>query len=63
MGKRWYRAQTLREWAEAHLSRDEPGDRERATELLGEALALFEEMNVPKYAERVRKRLHNLTTS
>jgi tetratricopeptide (TPR) repeat protein len=57
MTMRWYRAQTLREWAEAHLSRNEPGDRERAIGLLREALVLFEVMDVPKYAERVRERL------
>lgn len=60
MGKRWYRAQTLREWAEAHLARGEAGDRERAIELLREALGLFETMNAPKYAERVRGRLKEL---
>ena len=60
MGKRWYRAQTLREWAEAHLARGEAGDRERAIELLREALGLFETMNAPKYAERVRGQLKEL---
>ncbi len=58
--KRWYHAQTLREWAEAHLARNEPGDRERATELLRESLSLFEAMNVPKYAGMVRERLQQL---
>jgi len=67
MGKRWYRAQTLREWGEAHLARrrspsgdNEPGDRERARELLQESLKLFEEMGVTKYAEEVRRRLAEL---
>lgn len=41
----------------------EPGDRERAVELLREALALFEAMNVPKYAALVTERLQSLTTS
>ncbi len=57
MGMRWYRAQTLREQAEAHLSRGKPGDRERAVELLREAQAAFEEMDVLKYAARVTERL------
>jgi len=60
MDKRWYRAQTLREWAEAHLSRNEPGDRDHARELLNESLALFEEMNVPKYAALVGNRIQSL---
>ena len=60
MGPRWYRAPTLREWAEAHLARGEPGDRERAIERLRESLALFETMNVPKYAASVRQRLQEL---
>ncbi len=60
MGKRWYRAQTLREWAEAHLARGGLGDRERARELLQESLALFEVMNVPKYAAIVKESLASL---
>jgi tetratricopeptide (TPR) repeat protein len=57
MEMRWHRAQTLREWAEAHLKRAEPGDMDRARELLREAQAEFEAMNVPKYAALVRERL------
>ena len=64
MSKRWHRAQTLREWAEAHLARrrspsgeDEPGDLKHARERLQESLALFEDMNLPLYAARVRERL------
>ncbi len=59
---RWDRAQTLREWAEAHLSRKEAGNVERACELLRESLAEFEAMNVPKYAALVRERLLSLGT-
>jgi tetratricopeptide (TPR) repeat protein len=57
---RWQCAQTLREWAEAHISRHEPGDVERARELLREAQAEFEAMNVPKYAAWVGQRLQEL---
>jgi len=60
MGRRWNHAQTLREWAEAHISRHEPGAVERARELLREALSEFEAMNVPKYATLVRERLSTL---
>jgi tetratricopeptide (TPR) repeat protein len=54
---RWQHAQTLQEWASAHLARNEPGDPARAKELLREALALFEEISVPKYAALVREKL------
>ena len=49
-GMRWFRAQALREWAEAHLARGEPGDAEQAKELLIEAQAEFEDMGAPYYA-------------
>ncbi len=69
MGRRWYRAQTLREWAEAHLARNDVSTRfasiddvDRARKLLHEALALFEEMNVPRYAALVSERLRLLDT-
>ena len=57
---RWYRARILIDWAEAHLARGEPGDRERAGELLREAEAGFEAMPAPLYVERVRARLAEL---
>jgi tetratricopeptide (TPR) repeat protein len=60
MGKRWYRAQTLREWAEAYVSRNEPGDFEHARELLQAAQAEFEALNVPSYAAWVGERLQAL---
>ena len=60
MGMRWYRARTLQEWAEAHLSRGEPGDRGRAGELLNEAKAEFEAMGAPIYAEQARAQLHKV---
>ncbi len=61
MGKRWYRAETLRGWAEAHLARNEPGDVDHAKDLLREAHALFDEIDVPKYAALVSDRLATLT--
>ena len=38
----------------------EPGDRERAAELLREAQAAFEEMGAPRYAAVARERLQEL---
>lgn len=57
---RWHHAQTLREWAEAHLARNESGDIARARELLREAQSEFEAMNVPKYAALVGDRIQSL---
>ena len=39
MGARPWRARTQHAYAEMLLARDEPGDREKALELVGEALA------------------------
>ena len=58
---RWQRARTLVDWAEAHLSHGEPGDCERAGELLREAEAEFRAMGAPLYAERVKTRLHRVS--
>lgn len=60
MGIRWYQARTLQEWAEACVARDEVGDVERAQALLKQALALFEEMDVPFYVTQVQERLEAL---
>ncbi len=59
-GFRWFRAQALREWAEAHLTRGEPGDEERARELLLESQAEFEEMGAPIYAAQAKEILSGL---
>jgi hypothetical protein len=60
MGMPWFRARTLREWAEAHLSQGEMEDRERAQGLLREAEAEFAAMGVPLYAAQVQQRLEEL---
>jgi tetratricopeptide (TPR) repeat protein len=59
-GMRWDRARSLLDWAEAHLGRDGPGDRERAMELLREAQAAFEEMGSHAYVTVVQQRLDEL---
>ena len=56
----WYRVRILVDWAEAHLARGEPGDRERGLELLREAEVEFEAMGAHGYVERVRGRLEEL---
>jgi hypothetical protein len=58
--QRWHRARTLIDWAEAHLARGEPGDRERARDLLREAEAEFEAMPAARYVQRVKARLQEL---
>jgi tetratricopeptide (TPR) repeat protein len=58
--RRWRRARTLVDWADAHLARGEPGDRERGLDLLCEAEAEFEAMGAHGYVERVRGRLEEL---
>jgi hypothetical protein len=48
------------EWAEAMLARDEPGDGEKALEMLGEALREFAEMGAEGYVSIVEERLEAL---
>jgi tetratricopeptide (TPR) repeat protein len=60
IGMRWYRARVLGDWAQACASRGEPGDRERARELLTEARTEFEEMGAPFYAAQMEDRLADL---
>jgi hypothetical protein len=59
-GAMWLRARLLQEWAEAQLLRGEPGDRERARELLHEAKAEFEGMGVAVYAAQLEERLEQI---
>jgi hypothetical protein len=53
----WHRAHAQIQRAEALLARNESGDATRARELLEEALAEYEAMNVPIYAAKVRGKL------
>jgi tetratricopeptide (TPR) repeat protein len=59
-GDRWYAARVFSDWAEAHIARGSPGDQVRAQELYQEALATFEQLQIPRYAARVRERLQAL---
>ena len=60
-GLRWYWARWHLDWAEAHATRGEPDDRERARELLREAQAAFEEMGAHGYLQAVERRLRALS--
>ncbi len=59
-GARWWRTRVLLDWAKAHVTRGNPGDRQRAAELLREAQEAFEEMSVPRYAAIAEERLLEL---
>ena len=59
-GARWWWARLRLDWAEAHRSRGQPGDRQRATKLLRESQTAFEDMGVERYAALARERLRNL---
>jgi tetratricopeptide (TPR) repeat protein len=61
MGVRWYHARVLGDWAQAHASRGEPGDRERARELLAEAQREFKEIGAPFYAAQMEDYLASLS--
>jgi tetratricopeptide (TPR) repeat protein len=56
-GMRWYRAQVLRDWAEAHLARGQTGDGGRARELMREAMGDFTAIGAPYYAQQLQERL------
>jgi hypothetical protein len=57
---RWDCARVRLDWAEAHATRGEPGDRRRAAELLREAREAFQDMGVPRYAAIAQERLQAL---
>ena len=56
----WFKADTLKQWAEAHLARGEAGDRSRARELLEESLTMFEDIGATGYVEKVEAQLEEL---
>jgi tetratricopeptide (TPR) repeat protein len=59
-GMRWDWARTLIDWAGAHYSRGEPGDLERAQDLLIESQEMFTDMGIPRYAALAEERLEAL---
>jgi serine phosphatase RsbU (regulator of sigma subunit) len=63
LGARWWWARVLQEWAASHVSRGRPTDLARARVLLREALVMFEELSVPRYAALVRETLQNVNAA
>ena len=59
-GERWWWARVHLGWAQACVTRGQPGDRQRAAELLCEARDAFQDMGAPGYAAVARDRLREL---
>jgi DNA-binding SARP family transcriptional activator/predicted ATPase len=62
-GEHWWHARVALSWAQAYASRGEPGDRQRAAELLRQARQAFQGMGVPRYAAIAEERLQELGIS
>jgi hypothetical protein len=56
-GAQLFAMQALRDWAEAHLARNEPGDADRARELYNIALDEYRAMGADAWIKRVEARL------
>lgn len=57
LGMRWWWARLTYEWAETHTRRGEPADLERARALFREALSMFGELGVSRYATLAEQKL------
>jgi predicted ATPase len=60
---RWHKTRALVEWAQAHLHRGQPGDRENAHQILGEAMDEFEDMGADGFVKMVADQLAELEGS
>jgi DNA-binding SARP family transcriptional activator len=60
LGWRWRWARALLAWADVCLARGEPGDRQRAAELLRESQGMFEAMGISRLADLAARRLESL---
>ena len=56
----WYRARALVDWAAVHINRGEADDLLRSKELLEEAIQIYTDLGLPRYAARVEQIGHNL---
>jgi tetratricopeptide (TPR) repeat protein/predicted Ser/Thr protein kinase len=59
-GLRWYTNRILVEQAEAYLVRSEPGDMEKAKQMMEKAQKEFEDMGADRFAQMVQERLASL---
>ena len=59
-GMHWHQARIREEWARSLALRNEPDDLPRAREMMREAITLFEQMNAPQYAARLREKLRKM---
>jgi tetratricopeptide (TPR) repeat protein len=59
-GLRWHRSQALVDWAEAHLARAEPEDKDKAINILREAHSEFQDMGADGFVQRVAEQLENI---
>jgi len=57
MNLRWHAARIQAEWAEMLARSNEPGDLQRAREMMSDAATRFEQLGVPKYAALMRAQL------
>jgi tetratricopeptide (TPR) repeat protein len=53
-------ARILMLWADVHIARGEPGDMERAEDLLHQALEAYEDMDIPYWVSMVKEKLEDL---
>lgn len=60
LGARWFQAHTLLQWAEAHLTRGEPADHTRASELLHECESVIAPMDNPHLSARLQTLLEQI---
>jgi len=58
----WWFARVLCEYAQVYLERDEEGDREKAHNLLNQALEMFQKMGAKKDIEKVEARIAFIET-
>jgi tetratricopeptide (TPR) repeat protein/predicted Ser/Thr protein kinase len=59
-GAQLFAMEVVRDWAEAHLARDEPGDADRAHELLNTARDEYRAMGAERWVARVEDRLEEV---
>ena len=57
IGRRWYTARSLAEWAQAYTARGESGDYQQAKALFEQAQALYREMELPLRVAQIEERL------